>query len=344
MKHSVSAHHRRYDRKTGETSTLTPGELSDEMKRVRRAQYRGKSLATFSPSGAPEKQFRGKKVHPVELPEDTDSVGSIEFQPEPEPVDLFHTTGQPSTSRSAERPLTLPLGSLSVRSEDVDVSLLDNTLALDTVSTASISAPPSRTSTPLLCRPAPVVPPVPQAPADVICAPSISAAADLGCPSTSGTVPAVPSVYSPQHMRVWSGLMLSSYVEEPVQAFTELLAEQRPAGISDEQLERATATFLDYEAGHRQALALVHNILRRTDLSSPDNVLLAVAEVVKFTRQSLNRPYEDSSESDTLQPIEYDNVSNDSEGALIIDIPTEEDSDPSQYSEDSDATVSYAAE
>ena len=48
---------------------------------------------------------------------------------------------------------------------------------------------------------------------------------------------------------------------------------------------------------------------------------------------------------DTVQPTVYDDISSDSEGALVIDLPNEEeDSDPSQYSEDSNATVNYAAE
>ena len=162
MKHSVSAHHRRYDRKSGTTTSHTPGELSDEMKRLRHMQYRGKSPATFNPSGAPEKQFRGKKVCPVELPEDTDSVESIQFQPEPqpEPVNQFHSAGQPSTSRSVE--CAPAHDHFSVQSEDVDVGLLENTLALDSISTASVSVPPSRTSTLLPRRIVPDAPAVSQ--------------------------------------------------------------------------------------------------------------------------------------------------------------------------------------
>ena len=89
MKHSVSAHHWRDDRRSGRTTTLTPGELSEEMKKLRHMQYRGKNPATFVPSGAPEKQFRARKVRPDELSDDTDSVESIQFhlEPEPEPVD-----------------------------------------------------------------------------------------------------------------------------------------------------------------------------------------------------------------------------------------------------------------
>ena len=333
MKHSVSAHHRRYDRKTGETAALTPGELSDEMKKVRRAQYRGKSPATFSPSGAPEKQFRGKKVHPSEQPEDTDSVGSITFQPGPEPEmgDQFHTAGQPSTSRSVE--CAPAPDNCSVRSEDVDVDLLENTLALDSVSTASPT--PARTSTPLPRQVVLDTPAVPQS------------GYILSDVSSADSTPSVPQQYSPQCIRVWAGLMLSTYSEEPVQAFTELLTERRPLGVLDDHLTRAIATFNDYEAGHRQALSLVHDILRAADLSSPASVLLAVAGVASLTQRAMFRPYEDTILTNSPVPVipgDTEQLSGDSEGALIIDIHTDEDSDPSQYSEGSDETVAYAAE
>ena len=62
LKHSVSAHHMRYDRRNGRTILLTTIELTEEMKKLRRMQYRGKSPATFNPSGEPGKIIRPKKV------------------------------------------------------------------------------------------------------------------------------------------------------------------------------------------------------------------------------------------------------------------------------------------
>ena len=58
LKHSVSTHQMRYDRRNGRTIPLTPLELSEEMKKVRRAQYRGKSPASFDLNGEPGKIIR----------------------------------------------------------------------------------------------------------------------------------------------------------------------------------------------------------------------------------------------------------------------------------------------
>ena len=337
MKHTVSAHHRRYDRKTGEALELTPGELSEEITKVRRAQYRGKSPATFNPSGAPERQFRGKKARPTELPEETDSVESIEFQPEPESesVILSHLAGQPGTSRSLERaPRTAD--DSSVCTEDVDVDLLNSTLVLDTVSVVSV--PPFRTSTPSsqpLGNTSPVVPPHSESSDQVA---TTSTQTDHTGVLSSGVT------YNPQRIYAWAGGVLSLHPQASVQAFCETLVERRPPWLTDEQLDRSMATFRDFESGHRQALSQVHDLLRAADLSSTASILMAVATIANFTQQSLSRPYEDPVIPVDTQsaPVAYDNISSDSEGALVIDLPSEEDSDPSQYSDDSNATVAYA--
>ena len=154
-------------------------------------------------------------------------------------------------------------------------------------------------------------------------------------------------IYNPQRIYTWAGGALSLHPQAPVQAFCETLVERRPSWLSDEQLDRSIATFRDFEAGHRQALSQVHDLLRAADLSSTASVLMAVATIASLTQQSLSRPYEDTVVPEDTQcvSVAYDNVSSDSEGALVIDLPSEvEDSDPSQYSEDSNATVSYAAE
>ena len=58
-----------------------------------------------------------------------------------------------------------------------------------------------------------------------------------------------------------------------------------------------------------------------------------------LTQQSLSRPCEDPIVPDAVRgiPVAYDDISSDSERALVIDLPTEEDSD------DSSDTVDYAA-
>ena len=129
LKHSVSAHHMRYDGRNGRTIPLTPIELSEEMKRVRRAQYRGKSPATFNPSGEPGKIIRPKKVRklpPVLEVVSSDSTVSVKSI-------TFHESGQPSTSRSVEFVQLLP-DNLSVQSDEVDVNLLDRTLRSEVAS------------------------------------------------------------------------------------------------------------------------------------------------------------------------------------------------------------------
>ena len=73
---------------------------------------------------------------------------------------------------------------------------------------------------------------------------------------------------------------------------------------------------------------------------------MAVATIANLTQQSRTRPYEDTvpdSAADISCPTiaAVDNTS-DSEGVLVIDLQREEDSDPSQYSDDSNATVAYA--
>ena len=132
----------------------------------------------------------------------------------------------------------------------------------------------------------------------------------------------------------------------PVQAFCEHLEERRPSWLTDEQLGRSIATFRDFEAGHRQALSQVHDLLRAADLSSPASVLMAVATVANLTQQSRARPYEDIVSDSAVKVLSATvaavDTSSDSEGVLVIDIPNENDSDPSQYSENSSDTVEYA--
>ena len=53
QRHSVSAHHMRYNTKTGETTLLSGIELSEAMQDLRRRQYSGKNLAAFVPSDEP---------------------------------------------------------------------------------------------------------------------------------------------------------------------------------------------------------------------------------------------------------------------------------------------------
>ena len=355
QRHYVAAHHMRYDRRTGKIILLSGGELAEEMKKLKKKQYSGKNRAAFVPTDEPYRKCKCRRpaqtttVSESSRDEDTDSVESI----------TFHSAGQASTSRSIEldpatHVHTLP-DSLSMRSEDVDVDLLNRTLISDSVSTASASVPQSRTSMPLPSRAVQPVP-LPQATVPVVhdvC--QVSPARPQSAPPASG-LPLSSSVraYNPHRVQVWSGIMLSIYPQETVQDFTKLLVERRPPWISDEHLQRAVATFRDYEAGHRRVLALVHDILRAADLSPPSSILSAMAEVACLTQQAMARPYTDPLTEHTTAsvPVPVPDSAADSsgprsspaEGVLVIDLPGSEnnsDSDPSQYS---DSTVNYAAE
>ena len=132
--------------------------------------------------------------------------------------------------------------------------------------------------------------------------------------------------------------------QAPVQAFCEQLANRHPSWLSDEQLEQSIATFRDFEAGHHQALS--QDLLRAVDLSSTVSVLIAVATIANFTQQSRARPYEDYVPDIAISlpspAVAAADDTDDSEGVLVIDLPNEEDSDPSQYSENSSDTDEYA--
>ena len=123
-------------------------------------------------------------------------------------------------------------------------------------------------------------------------------------------------------------------------------------------MQRAVATFRDYEAGHQQALTLVHDILRAADLSSPSNVLSTVAEVASLTQQAMTRPYTNSQTVHTTAPapVPVPNTALDPanitvpqysppEGVLVIDLPSSQsNSDPSQYSDSGSVTINYASD
>ena len=124
------------------------------------------------------------------------------------------------------------------------------------------------------------------------------------------------------------------------------MAERRPPWVSDEHFQSMLHMFRDYEAGHRQALSQVHDLLRAADLTSPASVLLAVATIANLTQQSRAQPYEDFDVPNVVSNIVFnvassgptasespDELSSNSEGILVIDIPEgEEESEHSYYS------------
>ena len=74
---------------------------------------------------------------------------------------------------------------------------------------------------------------------------------------------------------------------------------------------------------------------------------MAVATVANLTQQSRARPYEnivpDTAVNIPSPAVAAADDTDDSEGVLVIDLH-EEDSDPSQYSENSSDTVEYAVD
>ena len=312
LKHSVSAHRMKYDRRNGRTIPLTEIELTEEMKRVRRAQYRGKSLDTFDPSGEPGKIIRPKKARnlpPVYEDVSSDSTVSVESI-------AFHEAGQPSTSRSVE--LVQFPDNLSVQSDEVDVTFLDRTLHSEVV-----SVPPSRTSTPV---PVPVLLVVHSG------APQLSTPSS-GSRSPKVELPSTPdqeeqSTYDPVRVQQWTASMLLRYPEESLLSLLRRLAELRPPGMSDDRFWSAASTVRDFVAGYRQAQSILRNPVVFGNVELLESVSADMSpETVAVADNN------DDNNNDSKNDNER---SSDSEGALIIDLPDVGDVDANDDDVDSD--------
>ena len=142
QRHTVSAHHMRYDAKSGKTTLLSGVELSEAMQDLRRRQYSGKHLADFVPSDEPVRKRRCcKPRQPAQVGDISESTESVESVSVEAPSTSRHTTVQLSTSRLIESdPLVHPFpDAFSVQSDDVD---LDVKLHLQPMTTTESSYTP----------------------------------------------------------------------------------------------------------------------------------------------------------------------------------------------------------
>ena len=154
--HYLSVHQLDYDLRTRFLRDFMDEELRLSMRRLRRQQYSGRDLAAFEPSDVPGRKRR-KTTRTEHLSDDESTSGrsgSALCVTSPVllmPASIYEVPDNLSAAQCSSSRLP---DSLSIHSEELDISVFDWTLSLPVSASVSVtsflqSAPPSRQSSPV---------------------------------------------------------------------------------------------------------------------------------------------------------------------------------------------------